>query len=499
MINNVFDNLIVFEMANNHQGDVQHGLKIIQEMGRIAKRYSLNAAVKFQYRELKTFIHPDFRNRKDVPHIPRFLETQLSDAAFEAMLSEVKAQEMRTMVTPFDEASVARCLQHNLDILKVASCSAADWPLLEAIASAQKPTIISTGGLPIEEIDKVVSYFSHKNAEFALMHCVGIYPTPPEQLQLGLVRRLAQRYHGVPVGYSGHEPPDDTDPAVAAIALGASMLERHVGVPTAQSTLNKYSMNPQQAEKWILAFQKARAMLGGAGGKALPVEEKESLLSLQRGVYLKKPVKQSEEIKADAVYFAMPCQKGQLASGEFGKYRARYIATKNYAVDEAVIEAPVADTVSGVRAIIHEAKGMLYEARIKLGKEFNVELSHHYGIAKLRQTGCLIINIINREYCKKLIVVLPGQKHPLHRHKIKEETFQVLYGNVNISLNGNMYKLEPGDQMLVERGAWHGFASENGCIFEEVSTTHIIGDSYYEDADIAKLDPIQRKTSVDRW
>jgi sialic acid synthase SpsE/quercetin dioxygenase-like cupin family protein len=495
----VFENLIVFEMANNHQGEVQHGLRIIHEMGQLAKRYSLNAAVKFQYRELTTFIHPDFCGRKDVPHIPRFLETQLSDNAFETMLAEVKAQGMHTMVTPFDELSVARCVEQNVDILKVASCSAADWPLLEAIAGAQKPTIISTGGLPIEDIDKVVSYFSHKNAEFAVMHCVGIYPTPPEQLQLGLVRRLAQRYHGIPVGYSGHEPPGDTDPVVAAIALGASMLERHVGVPTDEITLNKYSMNPQQAEKWIQAFQKARTMLGGAGNKALPAEEKESLRSLQRGVYLKSSVRHGEEITPENVYFAMPCQKGQLSSGEFGIYRARYVATKNYGVGEGVIEAPVADTISEVRAIIHEAKGMLYEARINLGKKFNVELSHHYGIEKFRETGCLIINIINREYCKKLIVVLPRQKHPLHRHKIKEETFQVLHGDVIISLNGNGYKLEPGDQMLVERGAWHGFFSENGCIFEEVSTTHIIGDSYYEDAHIAKLDPIQRKTAVDRW
>lgn len=498
-MNSVFENLIVFEMANNHQGDLQHGLRIIREMGKLANHYGLNASVKFQYRELTTFIHPDFQSRKDVPHIPRFLETQLPADAFEAMLAAVKAEGMRTMVTPFDEQSVTRCVQQNVDILKVASCSAADWPLLEAISATQKPAIISTGGLPIEDIDKVVSYFSHKNADFAIMHCVGIYPTPPEKLQLGVIRRLAQRYHGIPVGYSGHESPGDTDPAVAAIALGASMLERHVGVPTDQITLNKYSMNPKEVELWIQAFQKAKTMLGDPSSKDLPAEEKESLRSLQRGVYLKNSLREGEEITQESVFFAMPCQKGQLSSGEFGKYRAAYFASKNYGAGEALIEAPIENTISEVRAIIHEAKGMLYEARINLGKQFNVELSHHYGVDKFRRTGCLIINIINREYCKKLIVVLAGQKHPVHRHMIKEETFQVLHGNLQLSLNDNNFLLEPGDQMLVERGSWHGFSSESGCIFEEISTTHIIGDSYYEDPHIAKLDPMQRKTIIEQW
>jgi len=498
-MHNILQNLVIFEMANNHQGDVAHGCRIIQEMGKLSRRYSLNAAVKFQYRDLDTFIHPDFRDRKDVPHIPRFLETKLPTEAFEKMLDEVKAQGMHTMVTPFDETSVALCIDQKVDILKVASCSADDWPLLEAIIEAKKPTIISTGGQPIEDIDKVVSYFSHQNAAFAVMHCVGIYPTPPEKLQLGMVRRLSQRYHGIPVGYSGHEDPDDNQPVVAALALGAKLLERHVGLPTETIKLNKYSMSPEQVDNWLQAIQKANIMIGDLASKGLPDEEKVSLQSLRRGVYLKRDLTKGETIKREDVYFAMPCQQGQLTSGAFGKYRAHYIASKSYKEHEPVMEVPAVDTISEVRAIIHEAKGMLYEAQISLGKEFSVELSHHYGINKFRAFGCLIINIINREYCKKLIVVLPGQMHPLHRHKIKEETFQVLHGKVAITLNGNDYNLEPGDQLLVERGSWHGFSSAGGCIFEEISTTHIVGDSYYEDPEIAKLDPIERKTVVDRW
>ena len=73
---------------------------------------------------------------------------------------------------------------------------------------------------------------------------------------------------------------------------------------------------------------------------------------------------------------------------------------------------------------------MLNKAKIVLSSEFEIEVSHHYGIENYREYGALIITCINREYCKKLLVVLPNQKHPNHYHKLKEETFQVLSGTL---------------------------------------------------------------------
>ena len=143
---------------------------------------------------------------------------------------------------------------------------------------------------------------------------------------------------------------------------------------------------------------------------------------------------------------------------------------------------------------------MLYEAGIALGNDFEVELSHHYGIPHFRQFGAIIINIINREYCKKYIIVLPGQQHPFHAHKIKEETFQVLYGDLDVQLEGGVEKhLHPGDMQTVLRGEMHAFSSKTGAIFEEVSTQHMKSDSYYQDPEIAALDPMERKTYMKKW
>ncbi|MBN1565645.1 MAG: N-acetylneuraminate synthase family protein, partial [Anaerolineae bacterium] len=227
-----FADLFIFEMANNHQGSVEHGLDIIRAMGKVARTRGINAAVKFQYRELDSFVHPDYRDRADVKHIPRFLSTRLTSTQFLTMLNAVRNEGMTTVVTPFDEASVKMCLDHGVQILKVASCSAMDWPLLDAIAQANKPVIVSTGGLTIRDIDKVVSFFEHRAVKFALMHCVSIYPTPNEDLQLDFIDRLNRRYPGIFVGYSGHEAPDNYDPVKIAVAKGAKLLERHVGVPT---------------------------------------------------------------------------------------------------------------------------------------------------------------------------------------------------------------------------------------------------------------------------
>ena len=68
-----FQDLFIFDLANNHQGDVDHAMKIIDEVADLVKKYKLNGAIKFQFRELSTFIHKDSRESKENKHIDRFL------------------------------------------------------------------------------------------------------------------------------------------------------------------------------------------------------------------------------------------------------------------------------------------------------------------------------------------------------------------------------------------------------------------------------------------
>lgn len=494
-----FNGLFTFEMANNHQGSVTHGKKIIVEMGKIARKHKLRAAVKLQFRDLDTFIHPDFKKDKNNKHIPRFLSTRLDEDQFGELIKEVKKQGMYAMSTPFDEKSVELLERLGVDILKIGSCSAKDWPLLERAVLAGKPVIASTGGFEMRDIDNLVSFFDHRYTQFAIMHCVSIYPTPKEELQINQIAKLCERYPGVTIGFSTHESPDNFDAIRVAYAKGARIFERHVGVETKTIKLNAYSSTPKQIEEWVSAYEDAVAMCGPETRPPIEEKEKEDLFLLMRGVFANKDIKKGEDVKRKDVFFAIPIQSGQLTSGQF---KEGMIADKSYKKNSTLADSLSEQKPQKKEIIyqtIHQIKGMLNEMKIPVGDEFSVELSHHDGIDNFHRTGVTIIDCINREYCKKILIQLPGQSHPYHHHTKKEEAFHVLSGELQIELNGKPKTLFPGDVQVIQRGVKHRFWTGTGAIFEEISTTHHNDDSLYQDQRINRMAREDRKTVLVNW
>jgi N-acetylneuraminate synthase len=155
--------------------------------------------------------------------------------------------------------------------------------------------------------------------------------------------------------------------------------------------------------------------------------------------------------------------------------------------------------VQFIKSAIHEVKALLAYARVPLSHEFTTEYSHHYGVANFRKVGAVLITVINRDYAKKVLVQLPGQMHPWHYHRLKEESFQVLWGTLTLELDDRRKVLQPGDVVTVLPGVWHRFWTDTGCVFEEISTTAHPNDSVYRDAAINALSSAQRKTVVDHW
>lgn len=331
------------------------------------------------------------------------------------------------------------------------------------------------------------------------MHCVSIYPIPADKFHLNQIDVLRHRYCNKVIGWSTHENPDETTPVQIAVAKGARMFERHVGITAGDIKLNDYSATPDQADQWIAAWQTAVQLCGSSERQTSNVEQ-ESLDSLRRGVFARKLIKKGQVIEREHVYFAMPYIDGQLDSGN---WKPGIIAMTDSKTDGPLLlqhlSIPHDPDYYVLKEAVHEVKALLNEARIALNSEFEVEYSHHYGIARFREYGAVIINCINREYCKKVLVQLPGQKHPMHFHPLKEETFQVLHGDMTVSIDGRVRTLAPGDTCLVMPGVWHSFWTENGCVVEEVSTTHFNSDSVYKDAKINKLQRHERKTIVDHW
>jgi sialic acid synthase SpsE/D-lyxose ketol-isomerase len=494
------EKLIVLEMANNHMGDLTHGFEVISEFGSVCRQFpEFKFAFKLQYRDLDTFIHPLMKGRDDIKYIKRFSETRLSRHDFDRLIQKIREEGFLAMSTPFDNASVAMIVNQKLDILKIASCSFTDWPLLEEVVATSMPIIASTAGAEIEDIDRVISFLTHRNKDFAIMHCVGEYPTTDEKLHIGQINYLQRRYPSVRIGFSTHENPANTDIIKMAIAKGATIFEKHVGLETEKYSLNAYSVSPQQFKDWLEAARYAMTVCG-VGDQRLPVNvtERDSLRSLRRGVFLRKDVEAGQLLAAEDVYFAFPSEVDQFTANDYSKYiqfRTKIKIYKNEALN--LTNAQFTDSRQKIWEIAQKVRLLITESKIVVPGGIDLEISHHYGIEKFDEVGLTMLTVVNRGYCKKLLVSLPAQHHPEQYHLQKEETFHVLFGELHLYLNGEKRICKPGDVVNVEPGVRHAFTSPLGSIIEEISSTHFKDDSFYTDESIMLNK--NRKTFLTYW
>jgi N-acetylneuraminate synthase len=490
--------LFILEMANNHMGDTAHGLAIIRSMAEACRGFAFDFAFKLQYRDLDTFIHPSFRGRSDVKYVKRFEETRLDRRQFQALLDAMRECGFRTVCTPFDEASVDLIEEQGIEVIKIASCSLGDWPLMERIARARKPVVASTAGTTPEEVDNVVSFFLHRSLPLTLMHCVAEYPTRDEHLHMARIEALRSRYPEVRIGFSTHEAPTSTEPVMLAIAKGASVFEKHVGLPTDRHRLNEYSADPEQVRAWLTAAARAFSMCGSEAWPPATRKEAESLESLRRGVFLSRDSAAGEVLDESKVCFAFPPVPGQVTANQWSKY-SLFVARRPLAAGGPLLAADVEvrDQREKVLAAVTAVRALLKEGNIVVPGKSELEISHHYGMERFADTGLVMITVVNREYCKKLIAMLPGQTHPEQYHRQKEETFVILHGAMTVWLDGTPQEVRRGDVITVNRGVRHKFQSATGVVFEEISSTHYRDDSFYADPTISAN--LRRKTNLTYW
>ena len=196
-------------------------------------------------------------------------------------------------------------------------------------------------------------------------------------------------------------------------------------------------------------------------------------------------------------FFAMPVQEGQLNASSIDKIVGKpcpFNMIRNQAINHNVADAMNdKETVIG---IVQSIKEILKKSNIAIHGLEKCEISCHYGLDNFFDFGAFIIDKINREYCKKLIVMTPGQKHPTHHHIQKEEAFELLSGDCSLVLEGKEIQMRAGKPIVISRGIKHSFSSMSGCVIEEVSTTHVPGDSIYEDPKINSLKLEDRKIKV---
>jgi sialic acid synthase SpsE/mannose-6-phosphate isomerase-like protein (cupin superfamily) len=491
--------MFILEMANNHMGDLSHGLRIVREFKEVTRDFSqFQFSIKLQHRD-ETFFHPDYRERMDYKYIKRFTETKLSKDDFRRLKDGIQEAGFISMCTPWDEPSVDLMEELGFDIIKIASCSFTDWPLLERAVKSKKPIIASTAAATADEIDRVVSFFSHRQKNFAIMHCVGEYPCLREHLELNQVDYFQKRYPGVPVGFSTHEEPANLDSIRIAIGKGALLFEKHVAVPTQAYAANAYSASPAQARKWLEAAADAAAMCGvKAERREIYAKEIADIEPLLRGVFAVRDIKKGQKITEKDYFLAMPNTSGQLLAKHLSKY------TEFHAQDDVPKNAGLMlkdlasrDLREKVRQIVDDLRSLLKQRRIALPPYVHLEISHHYGLERFHEVGAVLIHIINRAYSKMLVVMFPGQSYPRHHHIQKDESYHLLHGDLTVEIDGEISHLKEGDVLSIGHGMPHSFKTVSGAIIEEVATTYVKGDSIYDDSAIN--DNSNRKIYLTFW
>lgn len=491
--------LFILEMANNHMGDIDHGIKIVREFKKVVEGIEdFQFSIKLQHRD-DTFFHPNHINRKDHKLIKRFVETRLGFDNFKRLTDEIRANGFLTMCTPWDELSVDLMEELDYDIIKIASCSFNDWPLLEKVIKSKKPIIASTAGAYLDSIDQVVSFFSHRQKEFAIMHCVGEYPCLRENLELNQIDFFRERYPDVPIGFSTHEDPDNLDSIKIAIAKGGVLFEKHIGVATDQYQLNAYSATPEQVKFWINSAIDTFKMCG-VKGKRKGFTEKEmcDLGILYRGAYASKDIQKGEQVDTKNIFLAMPNIEGQLVANQLSKY-TEFCAQQEFKKGEPIMLAATKskELRKQVNEIVDQLRQILSDSKVALPAYVDLEISYHYGIERFKEVGGVLVHVVNREYSKILLVMFPGQQYPKHSHKQKDESYHILYGDLTVDIEGTEHKLVKGGLLSVNRGQVHSFKTNKGVIIEEIATTYIKGDSVYSDDSINKNE--NRKTLLTFW
>ena len=482
--------LYIFEMANNHQGSVEHAKKIIDDFADLAKRKNINAGIKLQFRNLDTFIHIDYKD-SDLKYVKRFNDTRLSVDQFKEIIDYIHSKEMLSISTPFDNESIPLFDELGVNVLKIASCSVDDWPLLEEACKINKKIIISTGGATIKHLNKVYNLFKKNGRDFAFLHCIAEYPTPIENAFLDRISKLRDEFPDIEIGYSTHESPNEKSVSPFAVAKGATILEKHVGKVTNEINLNDYSCTVEQMETVVDEINFFNSASKG------DFSTSEALQQLKRGVYANIELNSGHEIKESDLYYAMPLQDGCLNVSNIHDIIGKKLTT-NVDKDNPLRIEYLVDPVR--ESILTDLKlkfnDILLSAGITVTDKDDVELSCHFGLERFHEIGALIVSKINRTYCKKIIAMLPNQSHPTHRHLIKEECFELLKGDCTLTLNGRDISLRKGHPILINTKVNHSFKTQNGCVIEEVSTTHIKGDSIYDDVTINELSVDQRKISI---
>jgi N-acetylneuraminate synthase len=268
---------VVAEIGINHNGDIDLAKRLVS----VAHAAGCDA-VKFQKRTVDVVYTPeDLARPRESPFgatngdLKRGLEFGQADYA--DIAAYCRAIKMPWFASCWDEASVDFIARFDVPCYKIASPTLTDDALLRRVRAIGRPVILATGMSTLAEIDHAVDVLGTN--DLVILHAVSTYPAQYSELNLRAIRTLAARY-GVPVGYSGHETGIPT--SVAAVALGAACVERHITIDRALwGSDQAASLEPNGVTRLVRDIRLVEQAMGD-GAKRVLAREMPILRKLRR-------------------------------------------------------------------------------------------------------------------------------------------------------------------------------------------------------------------------
>jgi sialic acid synthase len=266
---------VIAEIGHNHQGSVEKALELFV----LAKQAGVDA-VKLQKRDNRRLFT---RALYDSPyeHENSFGATygehrealELDRGAYAELQACARELGLVFFATTFDEASADMLEELDLPAYKIASGDLRNTPLLRHVASFGKPLIVSTGGATLEDIDRAVEAVTAISPDLCLLQCTAAYPAAVEELNLGVITTLRDRYPELVIGLSDHQ--DGIAMAPVAYMLGARVIEKHfTSSHTAKGTDHAFSLMPEGMRKLVRDLRRVPVAIGDGVKRPLPSEEK---------------------------------------------------------------------------------------------------------------------------------------------------------------------------------------------------------------------------------
>lgn len=285
---------IIAELSGNHNGSLDRALDLLE-----AASVAGADAVKLQtYRpDTITIDHdaPEFIVNGGLWHGRRLYDLyQEAHTPWEwhkTLFEKAKSLSITLFSAPFDPTAVDLLEELGTPAYKIASPELIDIPLIQKVASCQKPMILSTGMASFEEIEAaIVAARSAGAKDIAVLHCTSAYPTPPEEANLATLRDLKERL-GVVVGLSDHTLA--TTVAVAAVAMGADIVEKHFCLSRADGGIDSaFSLEPEELTRLVDEAKIAHMAIGSPQYR--PTKTEATALLHRRSLYVVKDVKAGE-------------------------------------------------------------------------------------------------------------------------------------------------------------------------------------------------------------